>query len=141
MKLTIDQDFVGVLLTSSFYGELRDFNQQWVIKTGGCRPVELARLGASKLGVLKMARVEFHSTELSGIGQDATGEVFYQLGLSHSIGSEGEPDMIAAHKWFNLSAMKGNRDAAIRRQELADEMSSGEVAKALREAREFMRLH
>lgn len=88
-----------------------------------------------------MARIEFHASELNGVGQDATGEVFFQLGLSHSIGNEGEPDLIAAHKWFNLAAMKGVQEAAIRRQELACEMSSADVAAALRQAREWIRLH
>lgn len=85
-----------------------------------------------------MARIEFHSNELSGIGQDSTGEIFFQMGLSHAVGDEGEPDLIAAHKWFNLAAMKGNKHAAVRRQELASEMSSAEIAKAQREAREWM---
>ena len=88
-----------------------------------------------------MARMEFDASELHGSGKEATGEVFFQLGLSHSIGDNGEPDLIAAHKWFNLAAMKGNAEAAIRRQELAEEMSNIEVAKALREAREWIRLH
>lgn len=88
-----------------------------------------------------MARVEFHSSEVNGLGQDATGEIFFQMGLSHAIGQDGEPDLIAAHKWFNLAAMKGNREAAARRQELASEMTSLEVSKAQREAREWIRLH
>ena len=88
-----------------------------------------------------MARIDFEGSELNGIGQDATGDVFFQLGLSHAIGSDGEPDMIAAHKWFNLAAMKGCHEAAAHRQELACEMSMAEIAKAQRQAREWMRLH
>ncbi|WP_316861630.1 hypothetical protein [uncultured Cohaesibacter sp.] len=89
----------------------------------------------------EMARIEFDSAELNGVGKNATDEVFFQLGLSHSIGDQGEPDLIAAHKWFNLAAMKGNVEAAIRRQELAEEMSGAEIAKAQRQAREWIRLH
>ncbi|MCT4655354.1 MAG: hypothetical protein N4A65_06060 [Cohaesibacter sp.] len=88
-----------------------------------------------------MARIEFHSSEMNGLGQDATGEVFFQLGLSHAVGNHGEPDLIAAHKWFNLAAMKGNREAMLRRKELTQEMSPCEVSRAQREAREWMRLH
>ena len=88
-----------------------------------------------------MARIEFHTSELNGVGQDATGEVFFQLGLSHAIGNQGEPDLVAAHKWFNLAAMKGNAAAIMRRQELAEEMSKAEISKAQRQAREWMRLH
>ena len=88
-----------------------------------------------------MARVEFQSSELNGVGQDASGEIFFQMGLSNAIGEHGEPDLIAAHKWFNLAAMKGNREAIIRRQELTFEMSSSEISKAQRQAREWMRLN
>jgi len=88
-----------------------------------------------------MARIEFDSAELNGVGADATGEVFFQLGLSYSIGERGEPDLIAAHKWFNLAAMKGNGEAAVRRQELTNEMSKAEVSQAQREAREWILLH
>lgn len=88
-----------------------------------------------------MARVEYEISELNGVGQDATGEVFFQLGLSFAVGEQGEPDLVAAHKWFNLAAMKGNREAAVRRQELTCEMSKIEVSRAQREAREWMRLH
>ncbi|WP_319529055.1 hypothetical protein [uncultured Cohaesibacter sp.] len=88
-----------------------------------------------------MARIEFDSAELNGVGTDATGEVFFQLGLSYSIGERGEPDLIAAHKWFNLAAMKGNSEAAVRRQELTCEMTKADVSQAQREAREWIRLH
>lgn len=88
-----------------------------------------------------MARVEYEISDLNGVGQDASGEVFFQLGLSFAVGEQGEPDLVAAHKWFNLAAMKGNRDAAIRRQELTFEMSTLEISRAQREAREWMRLH
>ena len=88
-----------------------------------------------------MARIEFQTADLNGIGKDATGEVFFQMGLDHSIGTEGAPDLIAAHKWFNLAAMKGNSEAAARRQELAEEMTSMEISKAQRQAREWIRLH
>lgn len=88
-----------------------------------------------------MARVDYEISELNGVGLDASGEVFFQLGLSNAIGETGEPDLIAAHKWFNLAAMKGNREAAVRRQELACEMTKLDVSRAQREAREWMRLH
>jgi TPR repeat protein len=50
-------------------------------------------------------------------------------------------DLIAAHKWFNLAAVKGNRAAANYRQELAREMSASDVAEAQRAAREWLSRH
>ncbi|MCV6546122.1 MAG: hypothetical protein OIF56_02375 [Cohaesibacter sp.] len=88
-----------------------------------------------------MARLEFQSADMNGVGLDANGEIFFQLGLSHAVGNDGEPDLVAAHKWFNLAAMKGNREAMIRRKELTCEMSACEVSRAQREAREWIRMH
>ena len=68
-------------------------------------------------------------------------EDFFDLGLIYSTGREVATDMIAAHKWFNLAAVKGNREAAQYRQELALEMKPEEVAEAQRAAREWLRAH
>lgn len=34
-------------------------------------------------------------------------ETLFQLGIASSTGQAGESDLIAAHKWFNLSALQG----------------------------------
>jgi TPR repeat protein len=68
-------------------------------------------------------------------------EDFFQLGMIYSAGREVAADLIAAHKWFNLAAVKGNREAATYRQEVAREMSASEVAEAQRAAREWLRTH
>lgn len=89
-----------------------------------------------------MARLEMNSAEIAGMGlQAVTADVFFQMGLDRSIGRNGDVDMIAAHMWFNLAAARGNRDAAVRRQEIAAEMTSAEVAEAQRQAREWIRCH
>jgi TPR repeat protein len=74
----------------------------------------------------------------SGIGIE---ETLFQLGIASSTGRDGEPDLIAAHKWFNLAAMQGNGEAAGYRQEIAIEMTAMDIAKAQREAREWVRTH
>jgi uncharacterized protein len=66
---------------------------------------------------------------------------FLQLGIVCSTGARGAPDMIAAHKWFNLAAMHGNGEAALLRREIAAEMSAGEIAAAQRAARDWVTLH
>lgn len=89
-----------------------------------------------------MARFEMRETEMSGLGmQGVPGDVFFQLGINYSTGRGVAADMIAAHKWFNLAAAKGNADAARYRKELAAEMAAGEVAEAQRQAREWVSLH
>ena len=52
-----------------------------------------------------------------------------------------ETDLIAAHKWFNIAAIKGSDRAAEMRSELAASMSKAELAEALRAAREWMTMH
>jgi TPR repeat protein len=52
-----------------------------------------------------------------------------------------ELDLVAAHKWFNLAAMRGNQEAKRYRMEIADEMSRAEIAEAQRQAREWIARH
>jgi len=89
-----------------------------------------------------MARFEMNSAEIAGMGAQAvTADVFFQMGLDRSIGRDGDVDRVAAHMWFNLAAANGNRDAALRRHEIAGEMTAAEVAEAQRRAREWIRCH
>ena len=89
-----------------------------------------------------MARFETAELESAAItsGQ-ASADVFYRLGLMYSAGASVPEDRVTAHKWFNLAAAHGNTDAVQARRELAAEMSSDEIAAALRAAREWGRLH
>jgi TPR repeat protein len=68
-------------------------------------------------------------------------ESMFELGILYATGREVEADLIAAHKWFNLAALRGNGEAAAHRQEVALEMSTAEVAEAQRAAREWLRMH
>lgn len=87
-----------------------------------------------------MARIEMNGAELAAMGrEDATGDIFFRLGIKYSIGRDLPPDMVAAHKWFNLAAMKGKREAIAYRREIASEMSAAEIAAAQRSAREWLK--
>ena len=66
---------------------------------------------------------------------------YFELGLACSIGKMGHIDLIEAHKWFNIAALRGDRTAARHREELAAEMSREEIAAALRAAREWISIH
>lgn len=86
---------------------------------------------------MNMAELDnMESTMLDG-GADA----LYQLGLKYSAGKGVEADLVTAHKWFNLAALRGNREARDYRSELAREMSDNDVAEAQRQAREWLRCH
>jgi uncharacterized protein len=50
-------------------------------------------------------------------------------------------DLVAAHKWLNIAAIKGSERAAALRAELAETMTKADLAAALRAAREWMTIH
>jgi TPR repeat protein len=70
-----------------------------------------------------------------------TEQNYFDLGILYSTGREVPTDLVAAHKWFNLAATMGNREAAAYRQELAREMAPEAIAEAQRAAREWLRTH
>ena len=65
-------------------------------------------------------------------------EALYNLGLAYSTGQGVRVDYVAAHKWFNLAAMKGVNEARSWRAQISREMSSGQIAEAQRQAREWL---
>jgi TPR repeat protein len=88
-----------------------------------------------------MARLDMASAEHLVDGQSATGDILYQLGVMYATGRSVGQDLVAAHKWFNLAAFRGSKEAARYRRELADEMSASQIAAAQREAREWLSRH
>jgi uncharacterized protein len=60
----------------------------------------------------------------------------YKLGLIYSTGQE--VNLVQAHMWFNLAAVRGSEAAKECRRELADMMSKDEIATAQRSAREWL---
>jgi uncharacterized protein len=67
-----------------------------------------------------------------------TCEALYQLGIIHASGRDGAPDLISAHKWFNIAAMRGHAEAACMRREIAAEMTDAEIGQAQRAARDWL---
>jgi len=65
-------------------------------------------------------------------------DALYNLGLAYSTGQGVDVDFVAAHKWFNLAALKGVEMAKSWRAQLAREMSTGQIAEAQRLAREWL---
>jgi TPR repeat protein len=68
-------------------------------------------------------------------------EALYNLGLAYSTGQGVSVDYVAAHKWFNLAAMKGIDEARRWRAQLSGEMSANQIAEAQRQAREWLLKH
>jgi TPR repeat protein len=66
-------------------------------------------------------------------------EALYNLGLAYSTGQGVGVDMVAAHKWFNLAAMRGVEAAKSWRNQLASEMSTPQIAEAQKLAREWIK--
>ena len=87
-----------------------------------------------------MARFEMLDSNAAALGNGlATGDMLFELGMMYSVGRDAPIDLIAAHKWFNLAAMKGNIDAIRLRREVANQMSDVEIATAQRAARDWLR--
>ena len=89
-----------------------------------------------------MARIEIAITEGGAPGEaNASEDALFQLGMMYSTGASVPADYVAAHKWFNLAALKGRKDAIAHRQEVARQMSDAEIAAAQREARAWVTTH
>jgi hypothetical protein len=71
----------------------------------------------------------------------AISDVLFERGLYWASGRSGVINLVAAHKWFNLAALKGRTDAIAMRREVAEQMSDVEIAEAQREARAWMTTH
>lgn len=89
-----------------------------------------------------MARLEMSGLEVSEVATaGGTPDALFELGLMYCAGRDVELDLVSAHKWFNLAAMRGNEDAKRYRKEIAHEMSRAEIAEAQRHAREWLAQH
>jgi uncharacterized protein len=76
----------------------------------------------------------------TAVEANAIPDVLFERGLYWASGRSGVVN-VAAHKWFNLAALKGRRDAIQLRREVAEMMSELEIATAQREARAWMTAH
>jgi len=65
---------------------------------------------------------------------------FFKLGMMCSTGQSMAIDMVAAHKWFNLAALRGVEEAKRWRAQISGEMDNGQIAEAQRLAREWLNI-
>ena len=88
-----------------------------------------------------MARIDSGETLGVDFGSASNPELLFELGLVYATGRDGETDMVAAHKWFNIAAFRGYELAKARREEIALDMTREQIAKAQRAAREWITRH
>ena len=65
----------------------------------------------------------------------------FERGMIYSAGAGVPVDLIEAHKWFNIAAMRGHGDGARLRREIAEQMSDSEIGRAQRAARDWLKGH
>lgn len=75
------------------------------------------------------------------VDASALQDVLFERGLYWASGRSGLVDLVAAHKWFNLAALKGRADAVPMRREVAELMCEAEIAAAQRHARAWITSH
>ena len=89
-----------------------------------------------------MARFEFSAGDVFDVSAQGGGaDALYQLGLMYCVGRDVDVDLVEAHKWFNLAALRGNDDAKVHRSEISREMTKKQIAAAQKSAREWLKLH
>jgi TPR repeat protein len=88
----------------------------------------------------KMARYEMNNME-AAMGGETQADVFCEMGLMYATGRGCDLNLVAAHKWLNIAAIKGSERAALLRADLGRTMTKTELAQALRSAREWMTMH
>ena len=71
----------------------------------------------------------------------ATADDMFALGMKYCIGHDVSQNLVAAHKWFNLAALKGSESAKQYRCEISAEMTAAEIADAQRQARVLLTIH
>lgn len=93
-----------------------------------------------KTGIKTMARFEIRDIEMAA-GGETRADTLCNLGLVYATGRGCKVDLIAAHKWLNIAAIRGSERAASLRADLARNMTKSELAEALRAARDWMTMH
>ena len=90
-----------------------------------------------------MARMEMGMDRFAVAAQSGAPDALFELGILYATGLDVEADLVAAHKWFNLAAMRGNRAALAHRSAVpfqAIEVED-EARRLEREQRRFRRTH
>lgn len=82
-----------------------------------------------------------NETMAAEVAEPNDAEGCFSLGMIYSSGAGVVVDLIVAHKWFNIAAMRGHGEAAAMRREVAEQMQDAEIGRAQRAARDWLKLH
>jgi TPR repeat protein len=89
-----------------------------------------------------MARYQSAAHEfVEHANQAGASDDLFELGLQYCVGRDVEVDLVIAHKWFNLAAIRGNEEARQYRTQIAQEMTKPQIATAQKLAREWLSRH
>jgi len=94
-----------------------------------------------RTGTEKMASSSIRDIDNDSVRHAGDADALFRLGMMYFEGRDCKRDLVAAHKWFNIAAIRGSGHAARARAELTSNMSKLELARALREARAWMTMH
>ena len=75
------------------------------------------------------------------VAEPTDAEGCFGFGMIYSSGAGVAVDLVQAHKWFNIAAMRGHGDGARLRREIAEQMSDAEIGCAQRAARDWLKAH
>ncbi len=84
---------------------------------------------------------DIQNADVGALGATGNPDTLFELGVMYATGRAGQMDLVTAHKWFNLAALKGNAEASAQRREISAFMSKEEIASALSAARDWITLH
>jgi len=71
-------------------------------------------------------------TQYENAAKQGRADALYNLGLAYSTGQGVGVDYVAAHKWFNLAALRGSEEAKNWRAQISREMAPSQIAEAQR---------
>jgi TPR repeat protein len=90
-------------------------------------------------GKFAMACIDVDAlTQYEADAKQGRPDALYNLGLAYSTGQGVIVDFVAAHKWFNLAALRGSDEAKTWRAQISREMNTSQIAEAQRLAREWL---
>lgn len=93
-----------------------------------------------RIGSIMGAKMTSVEIAAGGI-EPVNAEDCFSMGMVFSSGAGVPIDLVQAHKWFNIAAMRGHKDAAQLRREIAEQMSDSEIGCAQRAARDWLKAH
>lgn len=88
-----------------------------------------------------MARMDMSESTADIAAQANSADTLFELGMIYCNGHGVEQDLVTAHKWLNIAALKGSEDAKFYRCALSREMSPAQIHEAQRQARAWLTIH